>query len=72
MAKAKEEQRDLILLMGSENTKTIFGACRVLSQVNFEDKFPLWWHKTHAPGFCRVDWLYIKILNLLVEIDIER
>ena len=70
--KASEEKRDLILLMGSETNKTLFGAARVTSPVTFEEKFPLWWNKSHASGFCRVNWVYIKILNLLLEKELAK
>lgn len=71
-AKAVNEKRDLILLIGSESNKTLFGAARVISSFNHDEKFPLWWNKTHCSGFCRVNWVYIKVLNLLLEKEIAR
>lgn len=61
---SKENKLDLILLVGSTRNNYIFGAARVIAPVNFEVKFPLWWDKQHDEGFCHLEWLFVKLVNL--------
>lgn len=61
---SKQNKQDLILLVGSTKNNYLLGAARMITPVNFENKFPLWWDKLHHEGFCHLEWLYVKLVNL--------
>jgi len=50
----------------------LFGAARMISEFNFEEKYPLWWTRSHDNGQCHISWLFVKVFNIATHPELTK
>lgn len=60
---AQQEGKTLFLIMGTNCDTNAYGVAIVTSKL-LNDQFPMWWQNIKYNGTFKVEWVYVKTVNL--------